>query len=418
LPGKEVIEMEIQVRRLRETLALLEPAVPKKASLPVCRYVRLGDGRAIATDLDVDVSIDLAGAEEPILLPLKGALDFLRFTPGHQAALIAVSDNKATITVGDMQTILESADPQDFPALPMDGGESDGVLNGDALVRALVSVAPYATSETGRPTLNGVHLATGDELEAVAADGYRLVWERIPGRLPGPPMVIPTRAVDLLAPLWKHAAAPAVGEAQDVAGLAMAKRLIRLDWGTERLRLRFGAVCMAIKLIQGTFPNYRQLIPSETTSSLTVFGEDLERAVRQVAGMAQKGSGIVRLSWEGERLLVSAKAEDVGETSVPVAAQCASPGRTALNLGYLRDYLKGKAGLITISLSGESGPALFAHRGTPHVVMMPMGVQWDGPTPAAVSEAEEVVEQAEAHAEVAQDASEEEPKRKRKRKEG
>ena len=105
---------------------------------------------------------------------------------------------------------------------------------------------------------------------------------------------------------------------------------------------------------------------------------------------------------------------------MPLAAQCTSPGRTALNLGYLRAYLKGRAGLITISPSSESGPVRFAHRGTAQVVMMPMFVQWDGPTPAAVSEAEQVVEQAEAEAPEAEarSAPEEKPKRKRKGKQG
>jgi DNA polymerase-3 subunit beta len=432
LPGKEVIEMEIQVRKLRDTLALLEPAVPKRATLPVLQYVRLGDGKATATDLEVEVRLDLAEADEAVLLPLKSALGFLRFTPGHQVARITATDKRVAIAVGGMETALESADPQDFPPLPQDGGESEGVLDGDALVRALTLVAPYAAAEQDRPVLTGIYLATGEELEAVAADGFRMAWERLPGRLSEPPMIIPARAVRLLEPLWKHGAQPTVGGAAGVVTVAVARRLIRLDWGAERLRLRFGAVCMVIKLIQGTFPNYRQLIPSQTASSLTVFGEDLERALRQVKGVAQKGAGIVRLRWEGDRLQVSARAEEVGETSVPVPAECSGPGRIALNLGYLQHYLKGRAGTITISPTGESGnePVLFAHRGTPNALLMPMQVQWE-PKPAVVAEAEQVAEQAEADSEATPEAEaqaageapedpapEGKPKRKRKSKQG
>lgn len=409
--------MEIQVRKLRETLALLEPAVPRKTALPVLRYVRLGDGRATATDLEVAVSLALPEADEAVLLPLKGALDFLRFAPGHDTARITATDKRVAIAVGGMETTLESDDPQDFPPLPQDGGESEGVLDGDALVRALSAVEPYAATEQTRPVLCGVYLATGEELEAVAANGFRLTWERIPGKLSGPSLIIPARAVGALARLWKHGALPAVGDAHDVASLAVAKRLIRLNWGNERLRLHFGAVSLVITLIQGTYPNYKQLIPSQTTSSLTVFGEDLERALRQVKGVAKEGSGIVRLRWEGDKLLISAKAEETGETVVPISAHSSSPGRIALNLDYLLGYLKGRAGTATISLSGnESGPVLFAHRGTTNAVIMPMFVQWE-PKPAVVAEAEQVVEQAEASAGDPEDPlPEEKPKRKRKQK--
>ena len=261
--------------------------------------------------------------------------------------------------------------------MPENGGESGGVLDGDALVRALVAVLPCAATEESRPVLNGVHLATGDTVEAVAADGFRLAWERIPGKLSGPSMNIPARAVEVLEHLWKRGATPELGDVKDLAGVALAKRLIRLDWGEMQLRLRFGGVVLVAKLIQGTFPNYRQLIPSETAPSVTLFAEDMERALRQVRKVAENGSGIVRLVWEGEKLTVSAQGADVGQTSVPIPVTSSEPGRTALNLGYLLQYFKGRSGVVTMAPSkDQAGPALFSHRGTPHTLIMPMHVEW------------------------------------------
>lgn len=369
--------MEIQVRRLREALEALAPAVPHKTTLPVTTQVLLGGGRAVATDLEVAASVELAEAEEPMLLPHKGALEFLRYAPGHKVALITPAKGKVSVAVDGMETTLDAGAPEDFPPMPENGGESEGVLDGDALVRVLVAVLPCAATEQDRPVLAAVHLTTGEVVEVVAADGFRLAWERIPGKLSGPSMNIPARAVEVLEHLWKRGAMPELGDVKDLAGVALAKRLIRLNWGNERLQLRFGGMVLVAKLIQGTFPNYHQLIPSETAPSFTLFAEDMERALRQVRKVAETGSGIVRLVWEGEKLTVSARAAEVGETSVPIPVTSSAPGRTGLNLGYLLEYFKGRSGVVTMAPSGgEAGPVLFSHRGTPHTLIMPTFVQW------------------------------------------
>jgi len=369
--------MDIQVRRLREALEALAPAVPRKTALPVTTQVLLGDGKAVATDLEVAAIVDLPEAGEAFLLPHKGALEFLRYTPGNKTARITPARGKVSLAVDGTETTLDAGDPQDFPPIPDNGGESEGVLDGDALVKALTAVLPCAAGDKDRPVLAGVYLATGDTVEAVTADGFRLAWERIPGRLSGPPMNIPARAVEVLEHLWKRGATPELGDAKDVASVALAKRLIRLDWGKDRLRLRFGRMVLVAKLIQGTFPNYRQLIPTETAPGVTVFAEDMDRALRQVRRVAEDGSGIVRLVWEGDRLLVSARGEDIGETSVPIPARLSVPGRAALSGRYLLDYFRGRSGAVTIAPSQDGkGPVTFSHRGTPHILIMPMHVVW------------------------------------------
>jgi DNA polymerase-3 subunit beta len=190
-------------------------------------------------------------------------------------------------------------------------------------------------------------------------------------------MNIPPRAVGLLEHLWKRGATPELAGAREIASVAIAKRLIRLDWGNERLQLRFGGISLVAQLLQGTFPNYGQLIPTETAPPITVHAEDMERALRQVRKVAEDGSGIVRLVWEGEKLTVSAQGKEVGQTSVPIPVTSSAPGRTALNLGYLLEYFKGRSGVVTMAPSGgEAGPVLFSHRGAPHILIMPMHVQW------------------------------------------
>ncbi|MCK4299480.1 MAG: hypothetical protein KAX80_08100, partial [Planctomycetes bacterium] len=81
-------KMDIRVKRLRDTLDLLAPVIPKKTTLKSLGYVRLGEGRAVATDLEIAAAIDLPGADEDLLLPGKDALGFLKYTPGATMAQV------------------------------------------------------------------------------------------------------------------------------------------------------------------------------------------------------------------------------------------------------------------------------------------------------------------------------------------
>jgi DNA polymerase-3 subunit beta len=354
--------------------------VPRKHTTPVVKNVRLGEGQIVATDLEVAVAIALPAAEGQVLLPHGEALEVLRYAPGHLAARITSENGTVTIAVGEMESHFKVPALEDFPPVAFIGPdqlEHQGVLEGDALVRAMAAVLPSAATESSKPVLCGVCLTVGDEVKVVCADGYRLAWEKVPGRLPGDGnILLSATAVRLLGHLWKKAAAPDLSAATNPAQVAVAKRLIRLQWDKQQLQVRFGRVVLLSRLIQGTFPSYNQLIPTDLAASVTIDAGDMLRALQQVKGRAREGSGIVRLSWDGDRLQVSAQAAEVGDTTVPLRAHSTAPGKTAVNIFYLMAYFKGQEGSVTMTLAGTEGaPITFAHRGTPHIIMMPMFVK-------------------------------------------
>ncbi len=380
-PEAQAQVLEVGVAALREALDLVIPAVPRKAPLAVVNHVRLGDGQIVATDLDVAVAVALPQVEGAMLLPPHAALEFLGYAPGHLSAHITYENGTVTIAVDRMQSNFKVPALDDFPPVPFskpDELEHQGVLEGDALVRAMTAVLPAAATESERPVLTGLCLTMGDKVQVVAADGYILSWEGVPGRLPGEGnLLLPARAVRLLAHLWKRAASPDLSAASNPAQVALAKRLIRLEWEKEKLQMRFGRVALLCKLTQGNFPDFNQLIPTEHAASVTADAGDMLRALQQVKGKAKDGAGIVRFKWEGDSLQISAQAVDIGDTMVPVRVQSNGPGKTAMNITYLLTYFKGKEGSVTMTLpEPEGAPITFAHRGTPHTVLMPMTVQW------------------------------------------
>lgn len=389
--------MKVQIEKLRQALKLLKPAVPRKTTLPVTTHVRLGEGKVVATDLEVAVTVSGVGesqdGEVAMCLPYRLLSELLASMPGHEIADITLVDKVATITAGSTTLTLNALPGEDFPPIPDFTPEHEAAVDGDALVRALSAVLPYVAGEISRPVLAAVCLTLGDNPEAVAADGFRLVWRQAP-KLPGDGnLLLPSNAVAVMDHLWKHAPKPPDLEGvTDVAQLSIAKRLVRVQYsqgpeGNGKLRVTFGEVSVLIQLVAGTFPNYHQLIPSPIPS-VTFHAPELFRAVRLVGAIAKDGPGIVRLSWGEGHLQVQARADEVGSSSIAINAECHREGRIAFGLRYLVEYLNGKDGVMTLSTDNPSSPGLFFYRGVADMVLMPMFVNSDGTSKKATPSTE------------------------------
>ena len=380
----------IKVERLRDALSLLEPIIPKKATVPAVTYVRLSEGKATGTDLEVAVAVSGLGegAEKGFCLHYTTLATLLASIPGNLTAEITADGKKAALTAGRTRATIGALPVEDFPPIRDFQPEHEAAVDGDALVRALTLVLPAAASDDkSRPVLNTVCLTLGETPEAAATDGFRLAWQAIPAKLPGEGnLLIPTGAVRALEHLWRKAPKPPELEGIDnPARLATAKRLVRVAYSQaeKRLKVSFGEVSLIAQLVEGKFPDYRQLIPTEGVTSVTFDARDLVRALKGIGRVAKDGSGIVRLYLGNGELKVEARNEDLGETSTVIHALCQGEGKIAFNYGYLLDYVKGKDGTVTLTIGTPSQPGLFAHRSVASLALMPMFVQWPGEPPAA-----------------------------------
>jgi len=376
--------VEIQVEKLRQALRLLEPVVPSKPTLPILKYVWLGEGKAVATDLEAAITISGLGAttDVPLCLPYDTLVKLLASVPGHLVATITPDGKKATITAGRTEATLATMPSLDYPPIPGLTPEHVAAVDGDALVRALTTVLPYAETDTNRPVLATVCVTPGETPEAAGADGFRLAWEPLLIKLPGDRnLLIPAGAVRALANLWRHAPKPPQLEGVATpAQIATAKRLVRLEYTADLLRVSFGEVSLLTKLVQGTFPNYHQLIP-QGGMEVEFDAGDLLRACKGMVRVAKEGSGILRLSWGNDHLKVEARAEDVGTLSATIPATCAGEGRIAFSAAYLMEYLKGKEGMVSLAWTSSQAPCRFSYRGVSNLALMPMFVQDNAPTP-------------------------------------
>ena len=264
-------------------------------------------------------------------------------------------------------------DAEDFPRIASIDGGTAIELDPAILRRAIDRVEFAAASDDSRPVLTGVSMKSDDNrLTFAAADGFRLAVSDVQLE------TTPTEGFDLIVP------ARAMREVSRLIGEASEAIQVRVNQQQTQALFSLTDVELVAQLIQGTFPNYNQLIPGEWNTRTTVSVEEFKREARIAAIFARDGSGIVRVqvfpSDDGkDRIVVSARADEIGDNQGEIDASIeGEASKIAFNSRYLQDVLNVLSGDIALETTSPSSQGVFRPVGESdyvHVVM-PMFVQW------------------------------------------
>lgn len=272
-------------------------------ALPVLSGIRTelqGDRLVLTgTDLELSISVEVtvAGLEDGLaVIPARLLAEIVRaFEPG--AVTVEVAEDTAEVSAARSQFSLRLIPAEDFPRISEVSAESLSV-DARSLAGALRQVVPAASSDDSRPILTGVLVAAEPEgLRLVATDSYRLAVRDLLGvqvLAEGQSVLLPSRALSELTRLLSGA---------DTVSLRLGEREASFEAGTSRLTTR---------LIEGDFPNYRNLVPRSHPNRLTVRREALLDAVRRVRLLARESTP-VRLSQKADGLELLAITQDVGQ---------------------------------------------------------------------------------------------------------
>ena len=286
-----------------------------KSTIPVLGLVRLsaeaGSVELAATDMELSLRLPLndATVEEPgaVLLP-RLAADIVRsMADGPVTIEHRANEGTARVSGGNSSFNLNCRPADEFPELPptSDGGLA---LPAAAVLATADRVGRSASRDETRPVLTGVLVridTTG--LTMVATDSYRLAVQTADlGDVAGEPQeaIVPARALAELARL------SAVVESET----------IEVDLSHSQAQFAAGGARLASRLIEGQFPDHRQLIPDAFEHELTFDRAELVAVLGRIGVLAQRGTAL-RLSFSSGQMTVSASQENVGEgaESVPVA---------------------------------------------------------------------------------------------------
>lgn len=362
-------------------LALVGKAVATRAVLPITNNVLIAtEGsqlRLTATNLEIAISCWIPATTEEegtTTVPARLLTDFVNSLPsGRIDMVLAPNSHNIELTCARDEARISGLDPTDFPPTPKISEGLTVKVKAEDLRQAIVQVVFAAASEESRPVLTGV-LAdfSGDQLTLAAADGFRLAVYKL--SLPAPveesvAVIIPARSLTELNRL--------LGDQEEPLELTINPQ-------RSQVMFRLRNVEMVSQLIQGTFPDYEQLIPQSHTTKAVVKLCDFLRATKSASIFARDGSGIVRLQIMpkdgASKVSISARADEVGDNLGEIDAEVeGEETKIAFNSKYLVDVLGVLGeGDIALEATSSSSPGVIRPVGKDNYVhvVMPMFVQW------------------------------------------
>jgi DNA polymerase-3 subunit beta len=344
---------------LAEKMALLERVIPSRSSNPLLTYLGLAtEGGALLlfgsngeVDLEVRLTADLEG-EGRYLVPSQPFFQLVRSLPGEAVELALESD--LSLSSGRFRTRLALAPTEGYPELLFPGlEEKEGPFSqragflAEELQRALSQVRYAASNEEYRAIFRGVQLEFSERgFRAVASDGYRLALFDL--KRPQPftkKAVVPARSVDELVRVLRSAEGEVV--------LALGPGTLGLAIPQEE-----GVLRMAVRLMEGEFPDYERVIPKDFPLRASLEVEPFREALKRVSVLADKQNHRVDLFLEEGRALLSAEGDyGKGQEEVSVVLEGA-PMSLAYNARYLLEALAPLSGQAELLFSGPTSPTL------------------------------------------------------------
>jgi len=285
-----------------------------------------------ATDMELGIRVAVPAQVErdgEAVVPGRLLLDVVRALPKDELSLeYRSSQQDVEVVSGTAKFHLRTLPLEDFPKLPEPGGSTMRVPSA-AFVETINRVARSASRDETRPHLTGVLVsASGKELRMVATDSYRLSVKET------------TLDEPLDGELEANVPARTLQELGRVAGGDNPEAEIEIAALENQVVFTVGDTVLSSRLVEGRFPNYRQLLPESFEHELRLSTAELVEVVRRMSLLAQKNAPL-RMAFSDGALEVSAQTPDVGEASesLPVPFK-GEPLEIGFNPEFLRDGLE------------------------------------------------------------------------------
>ncbi|MDQ1616706.1 MAG: polymerase subunit beta [Actinomycetota bacterium] len=352
--------MKFRVERdvLAEAVAWAARSLPARPPVPVLAGLMLdaSDGRLVLSSFDYEVSARVeiaADISEPGIALVSGRLlaDISRSLPDRPVELVT-DGAKVVLTCGSARFSLLTLPVEDYPSLP-DMPTASGSLRGDAFAAAVAQISIAAGRDDTLPVLTGVRLEIeGEKITMAATDRYRLGVRE----LGWTPEQSGLSAIALVPARTLSDTAKSLAGADKVtialASAGTGEGLVGFEGSGRRTTTR---------LLDGEFPKYRSLLPSESQSLATVETAAVVEAVRRVALVAERNTPI-RLSFTEDQLTLEAGSGDEAQASESLDAKLEGDDISiAFNPGYLLDGLGALDGShAQLSFTASTRPAVLS----------------------------------------------------------
>jgi len=347
------MELIVTQEKLTRALSAVSRVASAKAQLPILSNILLRtDGNRLlvaATNLEIAIT-EYIGAKiiKPgaITIPAKLMSEFISSLPKESVELKIVNDN-LHIKSGTYKSIINGFIADDFPELP--------TINEDSSIQYSISVDDFkkavsqtiitTSNDTTRPVLTGVYWHSHEgQLYLAATDGYRLSERKLVETKSEVSAIIPTQTL--------HEVIRNITEEADVVDIL---------FDETQVRFRINETEIISRLIDGNFPDYRQLIPASSDITIALGKADFIR-IAKIAGLFARESGgsVTLIADEMKKTLsIHSIASQFGENTSEAKAEVSSDGQITLNSRYLSEALSVIDGeVVEFCFSGKIAPCI------------------------------------------------------------
>jgi DNA polymerase-3 subunit beta len=353
-------------------LQAVQNVVSSRTTLPILSNVLIRAGKErvefTATDLDVTVVCSVeAKVAKPgaTTVPVKKLFGIVRELNGGEIEIETDDKNITSIRCGSSFFKINGLAADEFPPTPEIKDDKKVVLPQETVHAMLKKTAFAVSTDESRYVLNGIFISLKDgKMTLVATDGRRLalvdeevdISEKSSGEF-----IVPAKAINEINRLLQEK-----GEVEIKFGENQSSFALKNDQGFS--------VLLITKLIEGNYPNYRQVIPGEAKERIAIVREELLQALRRAEIMTSEKANSVKMAFGKNQLAITANSPEVGEARETLAVNYKGKELAiAFNPRYLIDPLAALTeDEVFLELIDELSPGVLKINGPFLYVVMPM----------------------------------------------
>jgi len=324
------MKFNLSKSRLAGYLQSVLQVVPSKSTLPILSNILFeameGKLKISATDLEVSITATFdcnISKKGTAVLPARILFDIIKELPESEITFEG-TPSRMEIKVPNGKYKISCASSDDFPKLPAINLKKQIKIDSAGIIQMIKRTTFACSFDETRPALNGVLWSmSGELMNMVATDGHRLAKVSLENKkLKGvsDDIIIPPKVLNMIPKF--------VSESDGEIGII---------FGENNIIFNLGDIILTSRLIEGPYPNFEQVIPSESDKKMTISKDELSGTVRRVSILSNSLTHQVKFSLKNNSLSISTTNADVGGEGVEVIS-CDYVGE-AIELGYNANYI-------------------------------------------------------------------------------
>ncbi len=345
------MKLQVTQENLAKALNTVARVANSRSTLPILSNViikTVGTRLSIAaTNLEIAITHFVGSKvtqEGAITVPGRLMQDFVSSLPAGVIDL-KLDDYKLNITTDKYKSVINGVSAEEFPVMPAINKGAKWRISSKLLKEGLQQVVVAASNDEARPVLTGVYLhSLGGKLYAVATDSYRLAEKVLTKSAQEVSLLVPASAMQDLLRILPDSADE-----------------VEVVHDDQQVSFKAGDVELVTRLIEGTYPDYRKLIPQKFATNATVSKADFINITKVSSLFARESAGSITIEADetNKQISIRSVASQLGENTASANAKVTGDGSITLNSRYLLDALGAITGEeVSVGFNGKLEPCV------------------------------------------------------------